>query len=103
MFKYYCVFFCAAVLNSEIVKLIICLYAVFLENESVERWAATLKNTIINNFSDTLKVCIPSMVYVVQNNLLYVAASHLDAATYQVPHPSLDIDVLRNILKELIN
>lgn len=40
---------------------------------------------IIKQPLDTLKVCVPSMVYVVQNNLLYVAASHLDAATYQVP------------------
>jgi UDP-sugar transporter A1/2/3 len=39
---------------------------------------------IIKQPLDTLKVCVPSMVYVVQNNLLYVAASHLDAATYQV-------------------
>jgi UDP-sugar transporter A1/2/3 len=57
---------------------------VFTENETVDRWMASLKNTIINQPADTLKVCIPSMVYVVQNNLLYVAASHLDAATYQV-------------------
>ncbi|KAK6048716.1 hypothetical protein COOONC_13779 [Cooperia oncophora] len=31
---------------------------------------------------DTLKVCVPAMVYIVQNNLFYIAASHLDAATF---------------------
>lgn len=36
---------------------------------------------------DTIKVCVPSFVYIIQNNLLYVSASHLDAATYQVTQP----------------
>merc|ERR1711892_1205342 len=33
---------------------------------------------------DTVKVMVPSAVYPVQNNLLYVAASNLDVATYQI-------------------
>lgn len=71
-------------LSAEIVKLIICLYVVYLENKTFEKFTYDLKTTIVTNISDTMKVCIPSFVYVVQNNLLYVAASHLDAATYQV-------------------
>lgn len=73
-----------AVLTAEVIKLIICLYVVYTENKTFDRFVSDLKTTIVTNASDTLKVCVPSFVYVVQNNLLYVAASHLDAATYQV-------------------
>lgn len=33
---------------------------------------------------DTLKMAVPAFLYVVQNNLLFIALSKLDAATYQV-------------------
>lgn len=70
---------------SELGKLITCLWLVYFEEgKSVYKLKEALHNTIIKQPIDTLKVCVPSMIYVVQNNLLYVAASHLDAATYQV-------------------
>ena len=69
---------------SELVKLFSCLWLVFREEgSSFDRLKGALHDTIVKQPMDTLKVCVPSMVYVIQNNLLYVAASHLDAATYQ--------------------
>lgn len=42
-------------------------------------------NTHIWNAPDQmLKMSVPSFLYVVQNNLLYLALTNLDAATYQV-------------------
>ena len=35
---------------------------------------------------DTLRVAIPSGLYVIQNNLLFLALTNLDAATYQVTY-----------------
>lgn len=70
---------------AEVVKLGTCLVLVFLEEgKNVLRWKNALHSTIVKQPMDTLKVCVPSLVYIVQNNLLYVSASHLDAATYQV-------------------
>lgn len=45
-----------------------------------------LKEEIVNKPAETLKLAIPAGIYTLQNNLLYVALSHLDAATYQVAH-----------------
>ncbi|KAL7745363.1 hypothetical protein ACLKA6_015380 [Drosophila palustris] len=76
-----------AVLMAEFAKLITCLVLVFNEEgKDAQRFVRSLHKTIIANPTDTLKVCVPSLVYIVQNNLLYVSASHLDAATYQVTY-----------------
>lgn len=75
-----------AVVMSEFAKLVTCLYLVYLEHKSISKWGSALYNTVWKQPGDTLKVSIPSLVYIVQNNLLYVSASHLDAATYQVTY-----------------
>ncbi|XP_054280116.1 UDP-N-acetylglucosamine transporter-like isoform X2 [Macrosteles quadrilineatus] len=75
-----------AVFMAELVKLVTSLALVYKEEGSSKRWIATLHNNIVNQPMDTLKVCVPSLLYIIQNNLLYLSASHLDAATYQVTY-----------------
>ncbi|XP_047989414.1 UDP-N-acetylglucosamine transporter isoform X2 [Leguminivora glycinivorella] len=76
----------AAVLLAELVKFIICTVLVIHESGSVRGGAHSIYATVILNLEDTLRVCVPSFLYIVQNNLLYVSASNLDAATYQVTY-----------------
>jgi len=75
-----------AVVMSEVVKLLTCIVFVYQEEGNFKRAFSALYNTVIKQPVDTLKVCVPSFLYIVQNNLLYVSASHLDAATYQVTY-----------------
>ncbi|XP_055587129.1 UDP-N-acetylglucosamine transporter [Uranotaenia lowii] len=76
-----------AVVMAEVVKLSTSLVLVFLEEgKNWLRFRASLHNTIVKQPMDTLKICVPSFLYILQNNLLYVSASHLDAATYQVTY-----------------
>lgn len=85
MYLYFIITLFIAVFMAELTKLLICLGLVFLEvGKDSGRFVQNLYTTIIQNYVDTIKICVPSMVYVIQNNLLYVSASHLDAATYQV-------------------
>lgn len=46
--------------------------------------AARLYEDVVLNVWETFKLAVPAFLYVVQNNLLFVALSNLDAATYQV-------------------
>lgn len=75
-----------AVVTAEVVKLVTCLTLVFVEEGNFQKFSNSLKTTIVKQPIDTLKVCVPSLVYIIQNNLLYVSASNLDAATYQVTY-----------------
>ncbi|KAK6010536.1 UDP-galactose/UDP-N-acetylglucosamine transporter srf-3 domain protein, partial [Ostertagia ostertagi] len=72
-----------AVFFTEVMKCIVCL-AIILKEETPRRFFGVLMDQVVRQPYDTLKVCVPAMVYIVQNNLFYIAASHLDAATFMI-------------------
>merc|ERR1719431_7518 len=75
------------VIMTELVKTLVCLFLVFKdEGYSVKGWLDHLHQNIIQEPMDTLKLAVPSGLYTLQSNLLYVAVSNLDAATFQVTY-----------------
>ncbi|RUS88000.1 hypothetical protein EGW08_004278 [Elysia chlorotica] len=76
----------SAVIMSELFKFLTCLVIILIQEGSVKAWLNLLYQDIFMEPLDCLKVCVPSLIYVLQNNLLYVAVSNLDAATYQVTY-----------------
>lgn len=53
---------------------------------SATRFARALHDEIYGKPYETLKLAIPSGLYAIQNNLLFIALSYLNAATYQVTY-----------------
>ncbi|KAF4089441.1 hypothetical protein AMELA_G00066860 [Ameiurus melas] len=77
----------SAVVFSEILKILTCTLLVFgINSFSIRGLNQVLKEEIIQKPLDTIKLAIPSGIYTLQNNLLYMALSNLDATTYQVTY-----------------
>jgi UDP-sugar transporter A1/2/3 len=53
---------------------------------SLDRLIRKLKDEIYSKPYESSKLAIPSGLYAIQNNLLFVALSFLNAATYQVSY-----------------
>ncbi|KAF4072646.1 hypothetical protein AMELA_G00265210 [Ameiurus melas] len=77
----------SAVVLAEVLKILTCVCLVFKEHSySVRALSSVLRQEILRKPVETLKLAIPSGIYTLQNNLLYLALSNLDAATYQVTY-----------------
>ena len=75
----------SVVVMSEVVKLVMSLIMIFYaEGFSVRAFLGSIKENIIDQPMDCLKVAIPSAVYFLQNILLLYAVSNLPATVYQV-------------------
>jgi len=65
-----------AVMSSEVVKLVVAVYLLFQEGIQPSDF----------DWKEIAKTAVPATLYVIQNNLAYLAISNLDAATYQVTY-----------------
>ncbi|CAK8697402.1 UDP-N-acetylglucosamine transporter-like [Clavelina lepadiformis] len=72
---------------AECVKLVTCLLIIFVGAKfNWRRLYVELRTGLFEHPMETIKVAVPSGIYAIQNNLLFVALSYLDAATYQVTY-----------------
>lgn len=69
----------------QVVKLFTCFAIIIAESgRGVRGLIDCLALDVMARPDEMMKISVPSLVYTVQNNLLYFALSHLDAATYMV-------------------
>ncbi|XP_076440080.1 UDP-N-acetylglucosamine transporter-like [Babylonia areolata] len=72
-----------AVVMSELLKLVVCLYMA-LCSASGQRVRGVWQD--LTDVGEAVRTAIPAALYTLQNNLQFVAVSHLDAATFQVTY-----------------
>ncbi|CAI5452704.1 unnamed protein product [Caenorhabditis angaria] len=72
------------VFSMEIIKVVVCSAILIWTNRSVFRFLKDVKSAIFDNQIETFKVCVPALIYTLQNNLYYIALSHLEATTFCV-------------------
>ncbi|CAG8574326.1 3911_t:CDS:2 [Paraglomus occultum] len=75
-----------AVFLAEILKIIACLGVMWYQAASFETFVHTVQTEILGKPKEVVRMLIPSGLYALQNNLLYVALSNLEAATFQVTY-----------------
>eukprot|EP00903_Cladosiphon_okamuranus_P005591 g5563.t1 len=73
-----------AVVMAELCKFFCSIILLYRENGSVRQVAQTLKEDLWDKPVDLLKMAVPACLYVLQNNLNYVAISNLDGPTFQL-------------------
>lgn len=73
-----------AVFLAEVIKLLVTLVVMFFQHGNLKDFGSFLFNGFVRNPLDTLKLSVPSVLYVFQNNLVYIAMTHLESTTFQV-------------------
>ena len=75
------------VFMTEMVKYFLCLLLLcFTRDKSQGSYIQSLKAEILQKPQETMMLAIPACLYTLQNNLLIIALTNLDAATYQATY-----------------
>ncbi|CAJ0579546.1 unnamed protein product, partial [Mesorhabditis spiculigera] len=75
-----------SVFMMELIRLLTCSIIISINLRSPLKFANEFRATVWQNKVETAKVCVPAVVYAIQNNLYYVALANIDATTYAVTY-----------------
>lgn len=76
-----------AVFMAEIIKILASFFMLYRQEHNNGRQCRDLiRLEILQRPQEVLKMLVPSGLYAIQNNLLYIALSNLEAATFQVTY-----------------
>ena len=92
-----------AVLNSEIQKTLLSIFFVIYEERSVVKGFKLIYEKVFHDSHDTIKTGIPAFLYLVQNYLLFVSISNLDAATCQVSQRKIQVTRIFSKFRSVFN
>jgi UDP-sugar transporter A1/2/3 len=73
-----------AVVCMEVLKFVTCVGVICHEEKSITKGFQRVSDETLGRPMELAKLSVPSFLYVIQNNLLYYALSHLDTPTFQV-------------------
>lgn len=74
------------VLNTEVVKLLMSCVILVFSYGSIWRFINELSCAFLKNKRETLKVCVPALIYVVQNNLYFFALKRVEATLFSISY-----------------
>lgn len=75
-----------AVVLAELLKMLACFAVVFKNEGSISGLIQHVHYYTVIQWKDAVKISVPAILYVIQNNLQYVAISNLEAAVFQVTY-----------------
>uniref|UniRef100_A0A0N5BNT7 UDP-galactose translocator n=1 Tax=Strongyloides papillosus TaxID=174720 RepID=A0A0N5BNT7_STREA len=68
----------------DLLKLLFCTFVLILKEKSVVTFYKKTVAIIFGEWTDTLKLGIPSVLYILQNNLYYISLTNLEPTTFCV-------------------
>uniref|UniRef100_A0A915DID6 Uncharacterized protein n=1 Tax=Ditylenchus dipsaci TaxID=166011 RepID=A0A915DID6_9BILA len=74
------------VFTTEVLRICMCCAYLCFSHGSIKILSSELWNTFVNNKRETIKVCIPALIYVIQNNLYFFALKHVEATLFSITY-----------------
>ncbi|PAV77541.1 hypothetical protein WR25_03004 [Diploscapter pachys] len=70
----------------EVIKLFTAIFLFIYTSQNSWNFFMELKVAIYDNRIESAKVCVPALIYTLQNNLYYMALTHLEATTFCIAY-----------------